>query len=56
MGTLFGYLPVEGLHAQMAALDLKADQWPPDDPRTKDQRRADALVQLAIDALTGHRT
>jgi hypothetical protein len=54
MGTLFAYLPADGQQALLTALDLKADQCDPDDPRTKDQRRADALVQLAIDALNGH--
>ena len=54
MGTLFGYLPADALQAIITALDVKADQCPTDDPRTKDQQRADALTQLAIDALNGH--
>ena len=56
MGTLFGYLPADALQAIITALDVKADQCPTGDPRTKDQQRADALTQLAIDALNGHPT
>ncbi len=44
-------LPAEGAQALMTALDIAAEQHDPDDGRTKDQRRADALVQLGIDAL-----
>jgi hypothetical protein len=44
-------VPAEGAQALMTALDVAADRRDPDDDRTKDQRRADALVQLGIDAL-----
>ncbi len=44
-------LPAEGAQALMTALDVAAEQHDPDDDRTKDQRRADALVQLGLDAL-----
>ena len=44
-------LPADGAHALMMALDVAADRREPDDARTRDQRRADALVQLGIDAL-----
>jgi hypothetical protein len=37
----------------MTAVNALADRVAPDDPRCVDQRRADALVQLGIDALTG---
>jgi hypothetical protein len=38
----------------MTALDVAVDRCAPDDPRTRDQQRADALVQLALDALNGY--
>jgi hypothetical protein len=46
-------LPAEGAQALMTALDVAAENKPtdPDDARTKDQRRADALVQFGLDAL-----
>lgn len=44
-------LPAEGAQALVTTLDVAADRRDPDDERTKDQRRADALVQLGIDAL-----
>jgi hypothetical protein len=37
----------------MTAIDAIARRIPKTDPRTADQRRADAAVQLAIDALHG---
>ena len=46
-------LPADGAQALLTALDVAADRTTtdPDDTRTKDQRRADALVQFGIDAL-----
>jgi hypothetical protein len=52
--TVWALLPADGAAALTAALDLRAEQREPGDTRTKDQRRADALVQLALDALTGN--
>ena len=54
-------LPAEGAQALMMALDVAADRREPDadgnpDGRSKDQRRADALVQLGIDALNRFET
>ncbi len=65
MAGLGAMLPAEGAQALMMALDVAADRKEPDETRSKDQRRADALVQLGIDALNrfetcsgcrGHRT
>lgn len=47
MGTLWAYLPAEGLARVMAAVDGLATRVAAADERTSDQRRADALVQLA---------
>lgn len=54
MSQFGAVLPAEGSRALMIALDMIAGQAPLDDPRTMDQRRADALVQLGIDALNGY--
>ena len=54
--TLAAVLPADGAQLLMTALDVAADRIDTDDPRTKDQRRADALVQLGIDALNGFRS
>jgi hypothetical protein len=50
---LWALLPAAGAAAVMTAINALADRATPDDPRCVDQRRADALVQLGIDALTG---
>jgi hypothetical protein len=53
--SVFGaLLPAEGAQVLMTALDVAVDRCAPDDPRTRDQQRADALVQLAIDALNAY--
>jgi hypothetical protein len=55
VSVLGAVLPAEGAQALMAALDLLADRpTGPGDERTREQRRADALVQLGVDALTGY--
>jgi hypothetical protein len=51
MSTVVSVLPADGSAALMLALDVAAQSCGPDDPRSMDQRRADALVQLAIDSL-----
>jgi hypothetical protein len=54
MSGFWALLPATGCAALLAAIDLRADLADdPDDSRTRDQRRADALVQIGIDALTG---
>lgn len=53
MSQFGAVLPADGCRALMIALDLVAGQAPIDDPRSMEQRRADALVQLGIDALNG---
>ncbi|MGH8961865.1 MAG: DUF222 domain-containing protein [Jatrophihabitantaceae bacterium] len=45
--------PADGGQLLRTAVDVAADRAGPDDPRTRDQRRADALIQLAVDALNG---
>lgn len=50
---LWALLPVDGAAAVMAAIDGLAQRRGIDDTRTSDQRRADALVQLGVDALAG---
>ncbi|MEO8888265.1 MAG: DUF222 domain-containing protein [Jatrophihabitantaceae bacterium] len=47
-------LPADGAQLLMTAIDLVASRNPADDGRTADQQRADALVQLAVDALNGY--
>jgi hypothetical protein len=58
--TIGAVLPADGAQLLMTALDVAAEHSArhcgSDDARTLDQRRADALVQLAIDALTGYRS
>jgi hypothetical protein len=54
MSTLGALLPAEGARLLMTALDVAVDRCAADDPRSKDQQRADALVQLAIDAVNGY--
>jgi hypothetical protein len=50
---LWALLPDEGAAALMAAVTALARRTEPSDRRTSDQRRADALVQLGLDALAG---
>ncbi len=58
MGQLFGELPAEGLAIVDQIIDQVADALrdaDPHDGRTKQQRRADALVRICHDVLrTGH--
>jgi Domain of unknown function (DUF222)/HNH endonuclease len=51
MAELWALLPAEGAAAVMTAVDALASATPADDPRTADQRRADALIDHAIAAL-----
>jgi hypothetical protein len=51
MAELWALLPVEGAAAVMAAVDALASVTSADDPRSGDQRRADALVDLGVAAL-----
>ena len=51
MSELWALLPAEGAAAVSAAVDALASATPADDPRTADQRRADALVDLSVAAL-----
>jgi hypothetical protein len=51
MTELWALLPAEGAAAVMAAIDSLASVTSATDPRTADQRRADALVDLGIAAL-----
>jgi hypothetical protein len=53
MTGLHAYLPAEAAAALHAALDALARACPADDPRTLDQRRADALIHLGITTLHG---
>ena len=53
MSEIWMLLPATGAIAFMTAVNALAHRCGPDDPRTADQRRADAAIQLAIDALTG---
>ena len=48
---LWALLPAEGAAAVMTAIDTLASVTSATDPRTADQRRADALVDLGIAAL-----
>jgi hypothetical protein len=54
MACVVANLPAEGAQALMIVLVVRAEQCAPDDHRSADQRRADALVQLALDALNGY--
>jgi hypothetical protein len=51
MAELWALLPVEGAAAVIAAVDALASVTSATDPRTGDQRRADALVDLGVAAL-----
>jgi hypothetical protein len=51
MSELWALLPAEGAAAIMAAVDALAPVTSATDPRSADQRRADALVDLGIAAL-----
>ena len=42
-----------GAATLMTAVDALATRCGPEDDRTADQRRADAVVQLALEAFTG---
>jgi hypothetical protein len=51
MTELWALLPAEGAAAVVTAIDALASVTSADDPRTSDQRRADALVDLGVAAL-----
>jgi Domain of unknown function (DUF222)/HNH endonuclease len=51
MAELWALLPVEGAAAILAAVDALASVTSATDPRSGDQRRADALVDLGVAAL-----
>ena len=51
MAELWALLPAEGATAVMAAIDCLASVTSATDPRSVDQRRADALVDLGVSAL-----
>ena len=51
MAELWALLPAEGASALMAGVDGLASTSSADDPRSADQRRADALVDLGVAAL-----
>jgi hypothetical protein len=51
MTELWALLPAEGAAAVVTAVDALASVTSADDPRTADQRRADALVDLGVAAL-----
>jgi len=51
MSELWALLPAEGAAAVIAAIDALASVTSADDPRSADQRRADALVDIAVAAL-----
>ena len=51
MSELWALLPAEGAAAVIAAIDALATVTSADDPRSADQRRADALVDIAVAAL-----
>ncbi|HEY3632300.1 MAG TPA: DUF222 domain-containing protein, partial [Jatrophihabitantaceae bacterium] len=51
MTELWAVLPAEGAAAVVTAVDALASVTSADDPRTSDQRRADALVDLGVAAL-----
>jgi hypothetical protein len=53
MSELFGYLPTEDAVTLDTVLNAMADVKHPGDGRTREQRRADALTQLALDKLNG---
>ncbi len=51
MSELWALLPADGAMALKAVLDARAVRGAANDDRTADQRRADALVRLGVDAL-----
>lgn len=51
MAELWALLPAEGAAAITAAIDALASATSADDPRSADQRRADALVDIAVAVL-----
>lgn len=51
MGELWALLPLDGLATVLASLDAAAASPLPGDERTSDQRRADALIALAVQQL-----
>jgi hypothetical protein len=51
MGTVSALLPAPHLVQVMSALDFRAHSYGDDDPRTMDQRRADALHELVLAGL-----
>jgi Domain of unknown function (DUF222) len=51
MASVWALLPAEGAGALLAAVESLASVTSIDDPRTADQRRADALVDLGVAAL-----
>jgi len=53
MAQLWALLPAGGAASLITAVNALADRVQPDDPRCVEQRRADALVQMGIDVLTG---
>jgi hypothetical protein len=53
MSTIWMLLPDPGATVFMTAIDALARRTRPGDERTADQRRADAAIQLALDALNG---
>jgi hypothetical protein len=53
MSGIWMLLPATGAIAFMTAVNALAGRCPAEDDRTADQRRADAAIQLALDALTG---
>jgi len=55
MSQLWMLLPDTGAASVMAAVDALARRVTSGDPRSADQRRADAIIQIAIDSLHGTR-
>ncbi|PZS32757.1 MAG: hypothetical protein DLM58_09180, partial [Pseudonocardiales bacterium] len=55
MSGIWMLLPDAGATVLMSAIDALARRVTKADPRTADQRRADAIIQLAIDTLHGSR-
>ncbi|PZS24858.1 MAG: HNH endonuclease, partial [Pseudonocardiales bacterium] len=53
MSGIWMLLPDAGATMLMTAIDALARRVTPGDPRTADQRRADAVIQLALDTLHG---
>jgi hypothetical protein len=53
MSEIWMLLPDPGAATVMTAIDALARHCAPDDPRTPDQRRADAVVQVALNTLHG---